>query len=143
MDRNTNNTSVALAIEVIATREVLLFPGDAQVGNWQSWQDIKWDTQSAIGTNDLLARTVFYKAGHHASHNGTLKENGFERMTSPKLVVAIPTDQKFALTRNPKGSWRMPASALYEAFRERAQDRVTRSDEPTVPGALYIDHWLL
>jgi hypothetical protein len=36
LDSDTNNTSLALAFELPDGR-VLLFPGDAQVGNWESW----------------------------------------------------------------------------------------------------------
>src|SRR5262249_37352949 len=36
-----NNTSLVLAIE-FADGDVLLFAGDAEVGNWLSWQDRKW-----------------------------------------------------------------------------------------------------
>jgi hypothetical protein len=32
----TNNTSLALAFELIDTGEVLLFPGDAQIGSWNT-----------------------------------------------------------------------------------------------------------
>src|SRR5271165_6962375 len=45
LDKFTNNTSLAIAIERIADGKVLLFPGDAQEGNWLSWHDpsIKWE----------------------------------------------------------------------------------------------------
>ena len=43
LDSDTNNTSLVLAIELIASGRVLLFPGDAQVGNWLSWHEgIEW-----------------------------------------------------------------------------------------------------
>ena len=35
-----------------------------------------------VTTDDLLARTVFYKVGHHASHNATLVET-FEKIIIP------------------------------------------------------------
>ena len=38
----TNNTSLALAFEFIDTGEVLLFPGDAQIGSWNTWTDLEW-----------------------------------------------------------------------------------------------------
>ena len=41
LDSFTNNTSLVLAIERIADGKVLLFPGDAQEGNWVSWHDAK------------------------------------------------------------------------------------------------------
>ena len=71
LDSLTNNSSLALAIELVDSSKVLLFAADAQTGNWLSWQDIIWGDPS-ISTDDLLARTVFYKVGHHASHNATL-----------------------------------------------------------------------
>ena len=43
LDSATNNTSLVLAIEVKASKQVLLFPADAQVGNWLSWQNVEWD----------------------------------------------------------------------------------------------------
>ena len=71
LDSFTNNTSLVLAIERIADGKVLLFPGDAQEGNWVSWHDakIKWQVArgdgepAAVTAKDLLARTVFYKVG--------------------------------------------------------------------------------
>src|SRR5262249_13809470 len=80
MQSATNNTSLVLAIE-FTDGDVLLFAGDAQVGNWLSWQDRKWTVDERVVTGpDLLARTVFYKVGHHGSHNSTLREKGLEMM---------------------------------------------------------------
>jgi hypothetical protein len=39
VDNAVNNTSLVLAFELIESRKVLLFVGDAQVGNWKSWQE--------------------------------------------------------------------------------------------------------
>jgi hypothetical protein len=78
LDSATNNTSLVLAIELSPGGEVLLFPADAQVGNWLSWQHVNWtvDGNKTISATDLLKRTVFYKVGHHGSHNATLREHG-------------------------------------------------------------------
>lgn len=135
---DTNNTSLVLAFEIIKTGEVLLFVGDAQVGNWQSWAKVEFKlpgTGTKVPAHDLLRRTVFYKVGHHASHNATLKKGGLELMKSPKLVGFIPLDKDTAakqgkkdpLTQKPKG-WKMPASALYAALKERTGDRLVISD---------------
>src|SRR5262249_1438716 len=70
LDSLTNNPSLVLAIELVESGKVLLFAADAQIGNWLSWQDVAWQDPK-INTDDLLARTVFYKVGHHASHNAT------------------------------------------------------------------------
>lgn len=103
IDSYTNNTSLVLAFELPDTREVLLFVGDAQIGSWQSWFEVKFaDAELTVG--DLLSRTIFYKVGHHGSHNATLKLGGLESMTSSKLVAAIPVDEQFA--HLPKGEIR-------------------------------------
>ena len=136
LDSATNNTSLVLAIERIADGKVLLFPADAQEGNWLSWHDegMQWNVAGGPGAGtitaaDLLERTVFYKVGHHSSHNATAKGKGLEMMTAKKELTAfIPVDRAVALKRNPKGSWKMPAVALYRRLLERCHGRVVRSD---------------
>ena len=95
MDNDTNNTSLALAIEMIDQEKILLFPGDAQVGNWLSWHDHTWKVTKngkteSVNAENILNKTVFYKAGHHASHNATLKTKGLEMMNHPDLVTFVP-----------------------------------------------------
>jgi len=137
LDSFTNNTSLAIAIERIADGKVLLFPGDAQEGNWLSWHDtsIAWQATTAHGkttkvtARDLLTRTVFYKVGHHSSHNATAKAKGLEMMTGQsELTAFIPVDRQVALGRSPAGTWKMPARQLYRALLDKCQGRVARSD---------------
>lgn len=136
LDSATNNTSLALAIERVADGKVLLFPADAQQGSWLSWHDAKlqWKVTDGNATRtvkaaDLLARTVFYKVGHHSSHNATARGKGLELMEQEnELTAFIPVDRAVALERNPKGSWKMPALALYRRLLEKCQGRVVRSD---------------
>jgi hypothetical protein len=137
LDSMTNNTSLALAIERIADGKVLLFPADAQQGNWLSWHapEVKWSVKNAAGVTrdvtaaDLLKRTVFYKVGHHSSHNAAARGKGLELMQEKNGIVAfIPVDRAVALTRNPKGSWQMPARPLFRRLLEKCQGRVVRSD---------------
>lgn len=99
LDNDTNNTSLALAIEFVESKQVLLFPADAQVGSWLSWHDLKWEVtnnnqKENIDMKYLFNKTVFYKVGHHASHNATLKELGLELMKSPNLVAFIPEKEE-------------------------------------------------
>jgi hypothetical protein len=121
MENDTNNTSLVLAIEIIATGKFLLFPGDAQVGNWESWHDYKWKVekngfQKEITATDILNNTIFYKAGHHASHNATLEEKGLELMNDENLVVFVPekNDQYNGI----------PYPKLVERLNEKAKGRV-------------------
>ncbi len=133
LDSATNNTSLVLAVELMDTGEILLFPGDAQVGSWLSWQDLKWelkDPKSGSATEvkgpDLLARTIFYKVGHHGSHNATLKAKGLELMTSDDLVAMIPVDHAMAV----KKRWGlMPLPALVDRIKEKTHGRVLRIDD--------------
>jgi Metallo-beta-lactamase superfamily len=138
LDSYTNNTCLAFAIEFVSSKKVLLFPGDAQFSNWLSWQKVTWDINDSNGAKqkvtakDLLERTVFYKVGHHGSHNATLKKNGLEMMASPDLVAMIPVDRAQAKSKtsktNPKG-WEMPERNLFDRLLERTRGRVVLADE--------------
>jgi len=64
--------------------------------------------------------------GHHASHNGTVNDQGLELMQRDDLVAMIPVDGKVALNRHP--TWRMPAKPLYKRLLEKTRGRVLRSD---------------
>jgi hypothetical protein len=125
MDTFTNNSSLVLAIELVATGKVLLFAADAQTGNWASWDSITWQ-DSTVGTGDLLARTVFYKVGHHASHNATLV-SAFEKLGTPELIAMIPVN-KTDPNITKKGGWKMPARRLFRRIKQKTAGRVLQMD---------------
>jgi hypothetical protein len=127
LDSHTNNTCLVLAFEFADTGEVMLFPADAQVGNWLSWQELRWKVGSQVVTGpDLLARTVFYKVGHHGSHNATLRTLGLEQMTSEDLVAFIPVSKEEAM----KNRWMgMPFSPLVKRLKEKTFGRLLVADE--------------
>jgi hypothetical protein len=120
LDGDINNTSLVLAIELGESGKVLLFPGDAQYGNWLSWARTKHGS-------DLLARTVFYKVGHHGSHNATLKKGGLSLMGTAKgfdeLVAMIPVDTAKAKTKG-KDGWKMPEDELRELLLHQTHGRL-------------------
>ena len=135
IDGDVNNTSLALALE-LADKRVLLFPGDAQVGNWLSWGDQTYPAEDSkeaarLRIDELLSRTILYKVGHHASHNATLRDQGLESMTSPDLCALIPVVEKTAreqrTTKTPNG-WAMPYADLYKRLEERTVGRIVRGD---------------
>ena len=147
LDSDTNNTSLVLAFEwgPVGSGQVLLFPGDAQVGNWLSWRDQKYRAGTKSFTaDDLLSRTVLYKVGHHASHNATVRCDprepadghdhgipfGLELMEN--IVALIPVDRDAADKKMPT-PWAMPHQPLYERLREKAQRRVLRADQRLTP----------
>ena len=137
LDNFTNNSSLVLAIELVASKKVLLFAADAQTGNWTSWKDVKW-ADPAVSTADLLTRTVFYKVGHHGSHNSTHQEV-FDTMKNPDLVAVIPVDKSDPnITK--KNGWKMPAEKLFDVLRDKTQNRLLQMDgkddaacDPTKP----------
>jgi hypothetical protein len=124
----TNNTSLVLAFELTDSGKVLLFPGDAQVGNWLSWfRDPKTKGSSEweehVDGERLLKATVLYKVGHHGSWNATMKQKGLELMKKD-LVTMIPVDQEWAKSRN----WNHPDSNVVPELMQHARGRVLRSD---------------
>jgi hypothetical protein len=147
LDSATNNTSLAFALEIGPPGEgnVLLFPGDAQVGNWESWfgkvqvgkqelgKDMVWTVGSKkVTAEDLLRRTVLYKVGHHGSHNATLKALGLERMGRPGALVALlPVDEHVARDLAHYGE--MPLRSLVKDLAIRTGGKVARNDEGAQP----------
>lgn len=139
----TNNTSLALAFEFIDQAkagemgQVLLFPGDAQIGSWLTWHRLAWTIKDPDGSKrqvtirDLLGKTVFYKAAHHASHNGTLSglgenQSGLEQMTHRDLVCVVPVDRKMSKKKH----WdrTLPWEPLLKRLKERTRGRLIFTD---------------
>jgi hypothetical protein len=144
VDNLINNTSLALAFELPprhddAERNVLLFAADAQVGNWLSWDELgAWQARDGAqpshaeaDMDQLFRRTVFYKVGHHGSHNATLKERGVERMrTDGKLTAFVPVSAPVAQIAD----WdKMPLKNLMDALSERTGGRVVLSNGTVWP----------
>lgn len=139
LDHDTNNSSLALAFE-LADGRVLLFPGDAQVGNWLSWHDVRWTVGGeTVNGTDLVRRTALYKVGHHASHNATLRDRGLELMERPDLVALVPVDEGQAGRK----SWAMPFGPLLDRLRVKCSGRVVRADRglPDRPSDVSAAAW--
>lgn len=132
LDSLTNNTSLVVAIELAPDGDVLLFAADAQVGNWLSWQDLKWTVDGKEVTGpDLLKRAIFYKVGHHGSHNATLKAQGLEEMERLRVAM-IPVDHNMAVKKH----WgKMPLPELIDALGKQAKSVVLRTDDQTMPSS--------
>lgn len=92
LDSVLNNTSLILLFEIGETR--LLFPGDAQIENWN------YALFAAPNHEDIrerLAGANLYKVGHHGSRNATPKtlwnafEHRSEHATPGRLVTMLST----------------------------------------------------
>lgn len=137
LDGDTNNTSLALAFE-LPGGHVLLFPGDAQVGNWESWHadssgkplEFRDGATTLRATAEsLLNRVVLYKVGHHGSHNATLRAQGLEMMPDGALAALVPVD---AYVAHDKKRWtKMPFNPLMDRLAEKTKDGglVVRADQ--------------
>ena len=116
LDQAMNNTSVVTLLSYQGKR--LLFPGDAQYGNWANWID----TPDAA---TWLASVTFYKVAHHGSFNAT-----------PKAALEKMKDQSFAAMASTQNEpWdTIPLAALMKAVAAKAT-AVVRSDSIPVKGA--------
>ncbi|CAI3787998.1 hypothetical protein AHFPHNDE_01671 [Pseudomonas sp. MM227] len=128
LDSDTNNTSLVLAFE-LPDQTFMLFPGDAQVGNWLSWHDQTYiDGERKLTATKILGQVRFLKVAHHGSHNASLKERGVDLMTHPDLIAFISTDEAFASQQGING-WRMPARKTLDALVAATKGRTFRNDD--------------
>lgn len=126
LDKLTNNTSLVLAIENKTSGHVMLFAADAQAGAWKSWETLMVGTaRKKRPAEALLKRTIFYKAGHHGSQNGTSRD-WVERMDLANLMVFVPVDEVVART---KCRWLdFPAAKVMARLQSATQGRVISAD---------------
>jgi hypothetical protein len=136
LEKYINNTSLVLAIQFEDSERVLLFPADAQSGNWKSWHasNLKWTVKKngekkQITAKDLLENTVFYKAGHHCSHNGTASKSGLDLINHEDLMAMLPLDYG-----NIKPGWKstMPGKGFNKELIRKTKGRLFRIDKGLV-----------
>jgi len=133
MDNYINNTSLVLAFQ-LPSGQVLLFPGDAQGGNWKSWADLdnplKFEKEQT-NAHKLLASTVLYKVAHHGSHNATPKTYGLDLMTHPDLRALVPVDHAIATAAR---YGEMPLVDIMNTLKVKTHGAVFRSDGVVADG---------
>lgn len=110
LDQAKNNTSLVTLLTFRGQH--LLFPGDAQYGNWKSWLD--QDDAEAI-----LSSVTFLKVAHHGSHNAMPKD-ALERMKSGNFAAMVSTQSV------PWDS--IPRIPLMDRLDEQTKNRMVRSD---------------
>ena len=90
LDGVLNNTSVILLFDVPGVRPLrLLFPGDAQIENWEYALKFAPDNKENL---DLLREVDLYKVGHHGSRNATprsLYNLWLEPETKTREMIAL------------------------------------------------------
>lgn len=100
-ETSINNTSLVVAIQFKKSERILLMPGDAEHGSWLSWHNnLEWtfkdknNKTKKVNAEYILNNTVFYKVGHHLSHNGTAKQKGLEMMKQEDMAAMATLDFK-------------------------------------------------
>lgn len=135
LTRLVNNTSLAMALEFDGSGEVLLLPADAQSGNWMSWHkpEVMKSLKSKGGkdTEELLKNTIFYKVGHHGSHNGTASKSGLQLINNNRLVAFMPLVQDKVPVKW-GGADNFPAKSLNKVLINKTKGRLIRTDEGLV-----------
>lgn len=122
LDRQMNNTSLILVFEVGGAR--LLFPGDAQIENWQY-------ALAHPEYGKLLADTTLYKVGHHGSRNATPRE-GLWNHFAKRSAKADATDRMWSLVSTMAGkhgsteATKVPRQTLVDALRRDTNFRTTQ-----------------
>jgi beta-lactamase superfamily II metal-dependent hydrolase len=151
LNRGINNTTLVLAIELVQSGKVLLFTGDAQLGNWKSWDDGDFQIDGkTITAKDLLKRTVVYKVGHHGSHNATLAGKLADDYPNlgwmahgkyaSEFTCFITAHNKWALDT---AKWNHPLPSIKKELMKKAAGRVFQTDEdsPTKPDNVSQSEW--
>lgn len=135
LDSGVNNTSLSLL--VTCRGKSLLFPGDAQYGNWKYWLDDP-------GSASLLDQVSFLKVAHHGSHNATPRS----------ALEGMPQDRFAAMASTQSKPWpSIPQKALVKALQDRTGKKYVQSDalvakKTGLPagfkrgGSLWIDYTL-
>jgi hypothetical protein len=117
LDSAINNTSLVLLLSFRG--HTLLFPGDAQWGNWKYWLD-------SPRAQSILDQLAFLKVAHHGSHNATPRR-ALEWMAEGAFAAMVSTQSL---------PWpSIPRLPLLERLNTRTKGRTVRSDSLPVVGA--------
>jgi hypothetical protein len=126
LDDVLNNTSLVLLFRYRGVS--LLFPGDAQWGNWSTWLE-------KSGAEAILNEIVFFKVGHHGSHNSTPKTI-VPKLTHPELAAMISTqDRPFpTIPKQLMVDSLSAQSLMVDSLSAQSHHRLVRSDWVPVSG---------
>jgi len=118
LDQARNNESLVTLF--IFRNKYLLFPGDAQYGNWRGWLE---DEKSS---SDILSKISFFKIAHHGSHNATPRA-ALEKMSEGEFAAMVSTQSI---------PWKsIPRIPLMSRLDEKTKKRIVRSDWLSFEGA--------
>ncbi|MDV3277385.1 MAG: MBL fold metallo-hydrolase [Nitrososphaerales archaeon] len=110
LDQVRNNES--LVVLFVFRGQYLLFPGDAQYGNWLWWLE-------NLHPESILPGITFFKVAHHGSVNATPKK-ALENMSAGKFASMVSTQSV---------PWpSIPCVPLMTAIGKKSKSNIVRSD---------------
>jgi hypothetical protein len=134
MDDVLNNTSIILLFEMEAVDGParMLFPGDAQLENWEYALKVAEDKDANL---EALSRIDLYKVGHHGSRNATPRTlfNLWMRPENLARPLAVLMSTKYHVFDDSEAT-AVPRDTLVTALKERARTFRTTSDLDTLDG---------
>jgi beta-lactamase superfamily II metal-dependent hydrolase len=140
LDKALNNTSVILLFEVEseATVKRMLFPGDAQIENWEYALKVADDRDQML---DHLGMVDLYKVGHHGSRNATprtLFNLWGERATAKHHMTALMSTKSKVHGDTPATS--VPRATLVKALSDRMDLHSTQGlGQGDLKDSLYVE----
>ena len=118
VDKAMNNTSLILLFQI--GQKVLLFPGDAQIENWEYALRAAPDSSAK---RKLLSAVSLYKVGHHGSLNATPKSLWKLFKKKPKLITMMST--RPGKHGDKRSNTEVPRETLVEALEGNSDLHVT------------------
>ncbi len=122
VDDAMNNTSLILLFEI--GDKLLLFPGDAQIENWE--YVLK---EAGDGFADRLKDVILYKVGHHGSLNATPKTLWNNFRLKRKGLHAIVSTKPGKHGGKRKVGTEVPRKTLIEALEKLGKNRFFNTND--------------
>ena len=122
VDDAMNNTSVILLFTIGKTR--LLFPGDAQIENWQYALKLSKESPKIL---KKLATVNVYKVGHHGSRNATPKTLWETFKNRRKGLQALMSTKSGKFPGRPGSGTEVPRDTLKRVL--RAETALTNTQD--------------
>jgi hypothetical protein len=133
VDDALNNTSVILLFTIGRTR--LLFPGDAQIENWQYALKLNPRAKAIL---KALATVDLYKVGHHGSRNATPKTLWGAFKNRRKGLRTLMSTKAGKFPGRPGSGTEVPRETLKQAL--TAETRLTNTqDLPGTRKEFFVD----
>ncbi|MBV8370574.1 MAG: MBL fold metallo-hydrolase [Candidatus Eremiobacteraeota bacterium] len=125
-DNTINNQS--LVVLFTFNGKTLLFPGDAQWGNWDNWlfgsAQQGNDPQLSATAKEILGKLDFYKVGHHGSTNANPKD----AVTALRKGVVAMCSTEPGAYGSVKNNSEVPRGPLMVALKAQTNDQLARAD---------------